>query len=204
MMPLAHHARLTRRGARVARLDPIARRAAADCAALPAAGRVARRSLRADPRIPTGGTRRCRRSATARRGWRSSAWRRQAGRQPYRAAVHRRLCRRSCSTRRLLKFGLAEGDYGAACRATGSAEGRHHPQRGQMPAAAANKPLPARSATCRAVTRRARGAADGRVVVALGQIAHTAGRRRARGSPLYRQFAHPAENIAARRPHPDR
>ena len=106
------------------------RRATARCA------RGWSRSARsAAPSIPAGGTRRCRRSATATPGWRSSASRPASTAPTAPGGRSPAIMPASCSTRRWLKFGLAEGEYRAESGRRAAAQRRDHPQRGQMPAA---------------------------------------------------------------------
>jgi uracil-DNA glycosylase len=96
----------------------------------------------------------------------------------------------------LLKFGLAEGEYGA------------HPGDGLRLRGAvilnavkclppANKPEPREIANCRHYLEASFAAlANVRIVVALGQIAHVAAARALGLPPSSTKFAHGAENIA--------
>ena len=96
----------------------------------------------------------------------------------------------------LLKFGLAEGEYGADPVDGLAAEGRDHPQRGQMPAAREQAGA-AGDRTCRTYFEVALGALPNvRVVVALGQIAHVAAARAMGLPPASTKFGHGAERIA--------
>ena len=86
-------------------------------------------------RIPTGGTRPCRRSAI-RDAWLAIVGPRagQARRQPHRAGRSPAIMRATCCTRRC----SSSGWRGRVSRRSGrraAADGRDHPQRGQMPAA---------------------------------------------------------------------
>ena len=102
----------------------------------------------------------------------------------------------SCSTRRLLKFGLAEGEY------------RADPDDGlQLKGAIilnavkclppANKPEPREIATCRHYFEAALAALPKvRVVIALGQIAHVAAARALGLPPSSTKFGHGAESVA--------
>ena len=103
----------------------------------------------------------------------------------------------SCSTRRLLKFGLAEGEYGAD-----PADGLQ--LKGAIILNAvkclppANKPEPREIATCRTLFRGWLCGAlpNVRVVVALGQIAHVAAARALGLPPSSTKFGHGAEHAA--------
>ena len=96
----------------------------------------------------------------------------------------------------LLKFGLAEGEYGAA-----RSDGLH--LKGAIILNAvkclppANKPEPREIATCRTYFEVALGALSNvRVVVALGQIAHVAAARAMGLPPASTKFGHCAEASA--------
>src|SRR5437763_8073859 len=96
----------------------------------------------------------------------------------------------------LLKFGLAEGKYGAA-----RSDGLH--LKGAIILNAvkclppANKPEPREIATCRNYFEAALAALPKvRVLVALGQIAHVAAARSLGLPPSSTKFGHGAENVA--------
>ena len=72
----------------------------------------------------------------------------QAWRQPHRAAVHRRLCRRA-ALRDLAQIRAGRGRLSRRPGRRAAAQGRDHPQCGQMPAAAEQAAAAARKPTCR-------------------------------------------------------
>ena len=154
--------------------------------------------------IPIGGTRRCRRSATARRGWRSSASRPASTARTAPAGRSPAIMPASCSTRRLLKFGLAEASI-APTRRRAAAHRRDHPQRRQMPAAgeqagaARDRDLPQlfrsrarlRCRTCGCWLRSARSPMS-------PPRARSGCRRRRRGSAMVRRRTRPTGGSCCR------